>query len=129
MDATTIKAAAKRLSERRFSAYHVNSYALERMVRRQAGDQDRFNQYDREDWATVGADHLDYEPGEEEDWAADHVAHFHLSLFVTFVASDWAEEHALAIAIGRGSSDGLQSVIENAIHEFVGAWADAREGR
>lgn len=129
-DTTIIVAAAKKLANRPFSsAFHADADSVLEYVSQNAGDFERFNEHNREDWEKTGADFLDYEPGEEEDWRADHTAHFHLSLFVTFLAREWAEESAQDIALGRCNAASLKNLIENATQEFVSAWADAREGR
>ena len=127
-DTTIIVAAVKKLSNRK-SAYYVGADSVLEYVSQNAGDFDVFCKHDREDWEKTGADFLDYEPGEEEDWRADHTAHFHLSLFVTFLAREWAEEAAQDIAVGRCNAASLKTLIENATSAFVEAWTEAREGR
>lgn len=78
-------------------------------------------------WAETGAGFLDHEPGEDEDWEADHEAHWLLAHFVTFVLTEWVKEHALLLVIHESSNP--EKVAENATNAFVAAWADAREGR
>lgn len=121
-DTTIITAAAKNLSR----SYYVCPFLLGRYAQEVSQSQVGGNE---DEWGALGADYLDYEPGEEEDWAADHVAHFQLSLFVIFVAREWAGEYALAIATSQSRGDGLKGLIEKATAAFVAAWADAREGR
>lgn len=124
---TIVAAATKKLANRKSSAYYTDTEGVLEYVRN--AEVEFFCKHDREDWEKAGADFLDYEPGEGEDWRADHTAHFHLSLFVSYLAREWAEEAAQDIALGRCNAASLKNLIENATQEFINAWADAREGK